>query len=115
MGSDIQRQIPRAERFDTRARELVLEALERVAPPRTHVSGSTVVKKVCALAQERFGIAARLVLEYWGIRSTRDIGLLVFDMVEEGVIGVSPEDSIDDFSEVVDLHEALEVDYPWGG
>lgn len=99
---------------DYRARELVLDVLE-AAPAGIHVSGLALARAVCMVARLRFGLAARLVLDHWGLRTTGDIGRLVFHLVDEGIIRASPEDSIDDFSDAFDMAEALEQNYPWDG
>lgn len=99
--------------IDPRAHALVLEALERT-PRGVHVSALTIARAVCGLARERFGLAAGLVLRQWGLLTTGDIGRVVFRMVEEGIVRASPGDSLDDFSDVFDMSEALERDYPWG-
>jgi len=100
--------------LDQHAQAFVVEALE-ASPPGMHVSGLALARAVCVLARLRFGLAARLVLDHWGLRTTSDIGRLVFRLVDEGIIRASPEDSIDDFSDVFDMSAVLEQDYPWGG
>lgn len=80
-----------------------------------HISGRELTEGCRDLAIERWGLMARPVLEYWGIRSTRDLGAIVFALVECGVLVKQDEDSLDDFDEVYDFTQAFERDYPWPG
>ena len=50
---------------------------------------------------------APLVLDYWGISSCKDIGRMVFLLVEAGAFGRTENDSIDDFERGYDFHEAF--------
>jgi uncharacterized repeat protein (TIGR04138 family) len=58
---------------------------------------------------------ARSVLEYWGIRSTRDLGALVFALVDCGVLVKQDDDLPNDFDLVFDFEEAFDRQYPWPG
>lgn len=88
--------------------------IERLDEAR-HISGRELAEGCRDLAIERWGLMARSVLEYWGIRATRDIGALVFALVECGVLVKQEEDSIDDFEDVFDFTRAFEDTYPWPG
>lgn len=88
-------------------------ALERLPQPR-HLTGQELAESVRDLAMMRFGPMARTVLEHWGIRSTLDLGEMVFALVECGVLIKQEGDSPDDFEAVFDFEEAFERNYPWG-
>ena len=88
--------------------------IEQLGEPR-HISGRELAEGCRDLAVERWGLMARSVLEYWGIRSTRDLGALVFALVDCGVLVKQDEDSMDDFEDVFGFAEAFERDYPWPG
>jgi uncharacterized repeat protein (TIGR04138 family) len=108
----------REPRYHERAFLFVLSALEYCQTrltERRHITGAELVHAVRELALERFGVLARLVLEHWGIRSTEDIGDVVFAMVESGLLISQPNDSRDDFAAVFDFDTAFERDYPWNG
>ena len=103
-------------RFHRDAYGFLLEALhEAVARlrERRHVSGAELVGSVRALALERFGPMARTVLEHWGVRSTEDIGEMVFALVEMGILVKDERDRPEDFAAVFDFEEAFDSDYPW--
>lgn len=87
--------------------------LQRLDETR-HITGRELAEGVRDLAIERFGPMARTVLEHWGIRSTGDVGEIVFALVEFGILIKQDEDCIDDFLGVFDFEEVFERDYPWG-
>jgi uncharacterized repeat protein (TIGR04138 family) len=88
--------------------------IESLAEPR-HISGRELAEGCRDLAIDRWGLMARSVLEHWGIRSTRDLGAIVFALVECGVLVKQENDSLEDFDEVYEFSAAFERDYPWPG
>ena len=88
--------------------------IENLSEPR-HISGRELAEGARDLAIDRWGLMARSVLEYWGIRSTRDLGAIVFALVECGVLVKQENDSLDDFEGVFEFSAAFEQDYPWPG
>ncbi|HYV99492.1 MAG TPA: Minf_1886 family protein [Gemmatimonadaceae bacterium] len=103
-------------RFDERAYLFVLQALEfsqTKLPERRHISGPELAGACRDLALDRYGVMARMVLEHWGIKCTRDIGDVVFALVEFGLLISQPTDSKDDFLNIFDFDRAFERDYPW--
>jgi uncharacterized repeat protein (TIGR04138 family) len=86
--------------------------IERVGEAR-HISGRELAEGCRDLAIERFGLMARSVLEFWGIRTTRDLGEIVFALVECGVLVKQDGDCVDDFRDVFTFCDAFEQNYPW--
>lgn len=86
--------------------------IERMGESR-HVTGRELTEGCRDLALDRYGPMARSVLEYWGIRSTRDLGELVFALVECGILVKQENDDLRDFEEVYDFCDAFEREYPW--
>ncbi|CAN5599896.1 hypothetical protein BH24GEM3_BH24GEM3_03170 [soil metagenome] len=86
--------------------------IDRLGEQR-HISGRELAAGCRDLALERWGLMARHVLEYWGIRSTRDLGEIVFALVECGVLVKRDEDSLEDFHAIYDFEQAFDRDYPW--
>lgn len=80
-----------------------------------HITGRELAEGCRDLAIERWGLMARPVLEFWGIRSTRDLGAIVFALVECGVLVKQEGDALGDFEDVFDFAAAFERDYPWPG
>ncbi|MQA90903.1 MAG: hypothetical protein GEU90_11785 [Gemmatimonas sp.] len=88
--------------------------IERLGEPR-HIAGPELAEGCRDLALQRWGLMARTVLEYWGITGTRDLGEIVFALVDLGVLVKQDADSIDSFDAVYDFQEAFETAYPWPG
>jgi uncharacterized repeat protein (TIGR04138 family) len=49
------------------------------------------------------------------VRSTADIGDVVFTLVELGLLISQPTDRREEFADVFDFDEAFEREYPWSG
>ncbi len=106
----------REPRFHERAYLFVLQALEfsqARLPERRHIAGRELAEACRDLALERYGVTARLVLDHWGIRSTADIGDVVFTLVDLGLLISLPSDTRDEFADVFCFEEAFERAYPW--
>ena len=106
----------REPRFDERAYLFVLAALEQFQTrlaERRHITGRELALACRDLALERFGVMARLVLDHWGVRSTADIGDIVFTLVDLELLISQPGDTREDFADVFDFDRAFEREYPW--
>lgn len=51
-------------------------------PDRRHLSGPELTAGIIRIAREEFGTLAPTVFREWGVRSTEDIGAIVFELVE---------------------------------
>jgi uncharacterized repeat protein (TIGR04138 family) len=105
-------------RFDELAYVFVLggiEFLQSRLPVRRHVTGAELARACRDFALEQFGLMARPVLEFWGIRRTEDIGRIVFTLVEVGLLVTQPTDTENDFRAVYDFEEAFTASYAWPG
>lgn len=74
---------------------------------RRHVTGRELAEGAADFAREQFGPLAYSVLREWGVRTTRDIGDVVFDLIALGLFSKTEEDSIQDFENVFDLRARL--------
>ena len=104
-------------RFDPRSYSFVLDALNSVLNElgeKRHITAAELAEGVRHLAMGRFGPLARTVLEHWGIHSTRDVGSVVFALVEQKILTTQEGDSPEEFADVFDFEEVFERDYPWG-
>ncbi len=54
-------------------------------------------------ALKQFGPMTMTVLDYWGVRTSGDVGDMVFNLIEAGVFGKSAEDRREDFVGVLDF------------
>lgn len=76
-----------------------------------HVTGQELSEGVKDFALKEFGPLAQTVLEYWGIKSTYDIGRVVFALIDAELLNKNDEDSLEDFNEVYDFNASLRQDY----
>src|SRR5213596_1724997 len=72
-----------------------------------HVSGPELLDGVRHYALKEFGPMVLTVFDNWGIRSTEDIGHMVFNLINAGIFGKTDEDSIEDFKNVYDFQQAF--------
>lgn len=72
-----------------------------------HITGGQLVEGVRSLAIQEFGMMAATVFRLWGVRTTEDIGLIVFSLVDAGLMSKTPEDSMEDFRGLFDLEQEL--------
>ncbi len=106
----------REPRFHEHAYLFVLSALEfsqARLTERRHISGRELAEACRDLSLQRYGLLARMVLEYWGITSTADFGNIVFTLVDLGLLLSESTDSPLDFADVFDFKDAFDRDYPW--
>lgn len=108
-------------RYDARALKFVFEGLAATidkfrrqedleAMPR-HITGQELSWGLAEVAQKKWGRLAEMVLEHWGIRTTRDFGEIVYLMIDSGWMTSQDTDSIDDFDRVFDFKEVFEKQY----
>ena len=94
-------------RYSHQAAKFVYEGLsytvKNVVEEPGHVSGSTLCEGLRQLAIEKWGLLTLLVLNTWGVRTTRDFGEIVYLMIEHQWMSAQPNDTIDDFNEVYDF------------
>jgi len=94
-------------RYCTRSIGFVSEGLtytaKKIAAEPKHVSGQTLCEGLKKLALDKWGRLALLVLNSWGIKTTRDFGEIVWLMIRHNWMSSQPTDSIDDFNDVYDF------------
>ena len=116
--------IRRDGRYAYEAYEFVFEALSHTqqmvgrvpvggeAPGEEHhVSGKEILEGAVDLAREEFGFLARTVFHQWGLRRTDDLGEIVFNLIEAGLLSKTDTDNRADFHDVFDLDRALSEGY----
>lgn len=96
-------------RFHPSALKFVYEGLgylkskKKSASDAAHVSGGDLCCALKDLAIEKWGRLALLVLDSWGVKSTRDFGEIVYLMIQHKWMSAQPADSIGDFDNVYDF------------
>ena len=106
--SDILLRVPQFRREAYRFVQESLEFTRRRLGRRGHVSGRELAYGVRDLARDRFGLMAKTVLNQWGIRVTRDIGEIVFNMVEEQIMIKEDSDTREDFGDVYNFDKVFD-------
>jgi len=120
--------LARDPRYSIHAYAFVFEALEytknlkkkararsrargRSADPSRHVSPRELCEGARDLALRSYGLLALTVLGQWGIRSTSDLGDIVFNLIASGDLEKTPTDARADFDDVFDFEAALRRDF----
>lgn len=106
--------VARDPRYSREAYGFLREALEFTQKRRrksraesTHVSANELLEGFREYSLQQFGPMGLTVLEYWGVRSTGDVGRMVFNLIEAGVFGRADDDRIEDFENGFSFEEAF--------
>lgn len=107
--------VARDGRYSREAYGFLREALEFTQKRRrktraaasTHVSAGELLDGFRDYSLQEFGPMGMTVLEHWGVRSTGDIGRMVFNLIEAGVFGRADDDRIEDFENRFSFEEAF--------
>lgn len=78
---------------------------------QAHVSGQELCEGFREYASEQLGLMALTVLNSWGIRSTDDIGEMVFELIDRGEMRKTDQDQLSDFCDVFDFSSSLDRNY----
>lgn len=76
-----------------------------------HLSGQQLCWAIQKLAIREYGRMARIVLDRLGIRSTSDIGEIVYNMIRIGEMRKSKTDRREDFDDVYDFEQVFDRDF----
>ena len=102
-------------KYNTRAIKFVSEGLsytaKKVADEPKHVSGQILCEGLRKLALEKWGPLSVLVLNSWGVKTTRDFGEIEWLMISHNHMSAHPTDSIDDFNNVYDFKTTFKVKF----
>ena len=76
-----------------------------------HVTGPELSQGFRDCLLEDFGPMAATLAEEWGVGRGEDIGAMVYNLIEAGAFGKSPQDRKADFHGICNLPEELEEPY----
>jgi len=115
----VERILEKDSRYHPLAYVFVAQALGRAQTQKTpkpeektrHVTGEELLESLRLHAVDTFGTAARNNLGEWGIRSCRDVGEIVFNMVEHGLVGKTEQDSRTDFESGYDFAKVFPIPF----
>ncbi len=77
--------------------------IKNITQERRHISGQTLCEGLRQMAIERYGRLALLVLNSWGLKTTRDFGEIVYILIDHELMSAQPSDTIDDFNDVYEF------------
>src|SRR6185503_9616022 len=98
-------------RYPPPAYLIVFEGLECALaklPARRHVTPRELIEGVREAVLRDWGLLARTVLESWNIRTSGEIGDLVFNLIEKKLLVAGAEDSRAQFEDAFDFYEGLD-------
>jgi len=107
----------RDRRFARNAYYFVLDALDytlvhygkdRLTGEDRHVGAKELLDGIRDLAADQFGSMASFVFGQWGVKSTRDFGEVVFNLIDAGLLSRREDDSRLDFADGFDFDMAFE-------
>ncbi len=99
-------------RYARDAYAFVMDSLDftmRAVGERRHVSALELVQGLCANARERFGLFAYTVLSKWGLDGGDDVGEIVFQLIDAGILSRQESDQRSDFERTVDFRATLDA------
>ncbi len=72
-----------------------------------HVSGRELLEGFRDHALDQYGPMAATLMDEWGVKECRDVGNMVFLMIEEQIFGKQESDRPEDFDKVYDFRKAF--------
>ena len=112
----VERIVEKDPRYKVAAYAFVMLALNctlsKLDKPR-HVTGRELLDGIREFGLAQYGPMTKMVFGYWGVRATRDFGEIVFNLVENKLLGKTEEDRVEDFENVYDFEEEFVTKYPW--
>jgi len=73
-----------------------------------HVTPRQLLHGIRDLALREFGMMAGTVFRMWGVQNTGDFGVIVFILIEAGLMSKTTQDDLVDFQDVFDLNEMVQ-------
>jgi uncharacterized repeat protein (TIGR04138 family) len=78
-----------------------------------HITAAELCRGACELAAQEFGLMGWVVFKQWGIRTTSDIGQVVFQLIESERLSKSDRDDLADFHDLFDLERTVKACFEW--
>lgn len=76
-----------------------------------HLTAEELYLGFCAYALQEYGPLAAAVLEHWGISGSKDVGNIVYNLIDVGVFGRQESDTREQFDNLQPLGELLDTPY----
>lgn len=81
------------------------------SPNERHLTGQQLCEASRRYALDQYGLMARTVLDSWGIRSTGDLGEIVYNLIRADLMKKSERDKREDFDDVFDFQSGLDESF----
>jgi len=72
-----------------------------------HVTPAQLLDGIRLFALKEFGPMVSTVFSYWNVHSCEDLGYIVFNMIRKEILGKNESDSLEQFRDGYDFHEAF--------
>lgn len=98
-------------RYKPDAYEFLMQALwftQKKLKREGHITGRELLEGIREFGLEQYGPMTLTVFEHWGVKTTEDFGEIVFNLVENGLLKKTEEDSRADFKNVYDFKETFD-------
>ena len=76
-----------------------------------HITGRELCLSLANLGVKNWGRLAKVVLNYGGIKTTRDFGEIVYLLIRHNWMCARPEDSIEDFDNIYNFENVFEKNF----
>lgn len=80
---------------------------QHAGPGPNHVTGQQLAEGCRDLALQEFGLMARAVFRAWNVNRTDDIGEMIYNLIDTGLMSKTDADRKEDFHAVYDMDQAL--------
>jgi len=77
-----------------------------------HIPPADFIRTMLTLARERYGMYAKGLFQEWGLKTSRDIGVVIHSLAKEGLLAVSEEDTLASFEKALDLQAEMSQPSP---
>lgn len=99
-------------RYKPDAYEFVIKALwftQKKLKRKGHVTGEELLSGIREFGLDRYGGMAKNVFHHWGVKATDDFGEIVFNMIDNRLLGKTDTDQRKDFKNVYDFDAAFDI------
>ena len=76
-----------------------------------HLTGPQLCEAIREYALEQYGYMAQVVLRNWGLKSTSDLGNIVYNLIDVELMKKSKYDRREDFNDVYSFETAFKDDF----
>ncbi len=80
---------------------------------KEHLTGPQLLKGVREMAIREYGPMARSVLNFWGLERGEDVGEVVYNLIEVGLMAKTDEDRKEDFAGVMAFDRSMDEETSW--